>query len=65
MVEEGIFMINQLIKEIWSILQLPMNFPYTIDARVVKNAFMISVLARIVVLGCAKINVGSAHIIFF
>ena len=34
-------MIYKFLKEIWSILQLPINFSYTIDARFVNHAFMI------------------------
>ena len=41
MVGAGIFMIDMFFKEIWSILQLPINFSYTFDARFVKYAFMI------------------------
>ena len=41
MVWARIFMIYKFLKEIWSILQLPINFSYTIDARFVNYAFMI------------------------
>ena len=41
MVGAGIFMINKFFQEIWSILQLPIKFSYTIDTRFVKHAFMI------------------------
>ena len=41
MVWARIFMIYKFLKEIWSILQLPINFSYTIDARFVNHAFMI------------------------
>ena len=34
-------MINMFFKEMWSILQLPFNFSYTLNARIVKHAFMI------------------------
>ena len=41
MMGAGIIMINMFFKEIWSMLQLPINFSYTFDARFVKHAFMI------------------------
>ena len=37
----AIFVINKFFKEIWLILHLPINFSYTVDARFVKQAFMI------------------------
>ena len=40
MVGVGIFMIDMFFKDIWLILQLPINF-YTFNARFVKHTFMI------------------------
>ena len=37
----GVGMFSKFLKENWSILQLPINFSYTIGVRVVTHAFMI------------------------
>ena len=53
----GIIMINMFFKEIWSILQLPINFSCTFDARFVKHAFMIH-LSMLIIAMYIKSNSG-------
>ena len=57
MVGAGIYMIMCFLKEIWSILQLPINFSYHFDARFVKHAFIIY-LSMLIMAMCIKSNSG-------
>ena len=50
MMRADIIMINMFFKEIWSILQLPINFSYTFGASFVKHAFMIHLSMSIMVM---------------
>ena len=55
-------MINMFFEEIWSILQLPINFSYTFDARFVKQALLIH-LSMLIMAVYIKSNSGISEFI--